>query len=468
VSIDIGKLLADAERRAGAGARGSGFGFGNLFKPGAPTEQLLVWGLLNQLLGTVLAPELQELQRGVYKLLQSVPLTPPMLADMVVRHIVPMDKATDYAKQSGTAPSDFQRMVQSAGEGLAPGDLAEALRRGLIPESGVGPDAVSFQQGMAEAHTRDKWAPIVKGLSVREPTPADALDALLEGQLEEDRARELYVRFGGDPEHFTWLFDTRGTAPTPLEAADMANRGIIPWDGTGPDATSFHQAMLEGPSRNKWFGPYRQFAAYHPPARTIVAMVRAGALSDDAALRFFHQLGMDDELAAAQLTDAHHQKVAAERSLTVSQVKALYQDRFIDASQATAMLALLRYTTDDAGFLIDVWEFEVQQSQVRSAIAKVRALYVAHKIDAAAASRTMDGLGVPAAGRDYNLSVWTLERDANVVTLTAAEIADAVFYSLLTEADGVARLVALGWQQDDAALRIGIRLHGKPPPAPKP
>jgi hypothetical protein len=52
----------------------------------------------------------------------------------------------------------------------------------------------------------------------------------------------------------------------------MANRGIIPWSGSGPRSTSFEQAFLEGPWRNKWLGPFRKAAEYFPPPRTITAM----------------------------------------------------------------------------------------------------------------------------------------------------------------------------------------------------
>ena len=263
----------------------AGVDLGKLFGRESAAGQLLMWSVLSALISAVLAPELELVQREVFKALPSTPLTPAQLADMVVRHIVSGADGASYARESGIAAADFQRMVESAGEGLGPADLAEALRRGIIPAEGTGPDAVSFEQGMAEAHTRDKWADTVRKLSVKEPSPIDPLEALLQGQLTEDVAKALYVRFGGDPEHFTWLFNSRGQAPTPVELLELANRGIIPWDGVGPDKVSYEQGFLEGPARNKWEGPFRALGEYVVPPRSITAMVRSGALDDAAALR---------------------------------------------------------------------------------------------------------------------------------------------------------------------------------------
>jgi len=466
VAIDLQQLLNDAAKRAAGGKGGAGFDFGKLFTKGGIAEQLIVWGVVNQALAAVLGPEFTFLQRGVNGLMQATPLTPAELADMVVRHIVSNKAAENYAKQSGIAPSDFQRMVQNAGEGLAPGDLAEAVRRGFIEETGTGPDSTSFEQGLAESHTRDKWGPTIRKLAVREPTPADVLDAALTGQLTQEQAQALYVRFGGDLEFYDWLFRTRGSAPTPLELTQMALRGIIPWEGEDPTVASFHQGFLQVPWRDVWEEPYRRLSEYRPPPRTVTAMVRAGSLTDDQGLAILEQSGLSAELAAAYIADAHIQKTQSQRDLTVSEVIQLYKDRLIDKGEAGQLLGLLRYSAESIAFMLDLADFQALQAKVRTAVAKVHSLYVAHKIDAAAAGTTLDGLGVPASGKAEMLQVWNLEREANVQQLSAAEIADAVYYQIIDTPTGVQRLVDLGWDREDALIRIYIRLHGIPPGPP--
>lgn len=437
-----------------------------LFGQGGVGQQLLVWAVLQQVVGAVLAPELMELQRGVNALLQSTPLTPEQLAEMVVRHIVDVGDAEAYAKQSGITPSDFQRLVQSAGEGPAPGDLAEALRRGIIPERGAGPASTSFEQGMAESHLRDKWADTLKRLAVREPTPADALEALLEGQLPLEEARSLYQRFGGDLEHFEWLFNSRGSAPTPLEASEMARRGIIPWEGEGPGATSFHQAFLEGPWRNKWEPSFRQLAEYRPPPRSIVAMLRSGAIDDQKALELFRDNGVPQDLAVAMVHEAHAGKLASSRDLAKSDIDALYFDQLINADEADEFYRALGFDATETPWLRALVDVRRSIAARNGAISRVRAQYVARHIDRTTVVNALNTLRVPSAQQQDLLATWDIERDSNVKVLSAAEIASAYFYGVIDQGRATAELVAIGYSQWKAWILLSVRKHATQPNQP--
>jgi len=439
---------------------------GDLFRKGGIGEQLVVWDVLGVVLSTVLAPAMQLLTREVNKVLPGTPLTPAQLSDMVVRHIVEMAAATAYARESGIDETDFERMVQSAGEGPAPGDLAEALRRGIIQETGAGADETSFEQGLAESHLRDKWAPVVKLLAVREPTPADALRALLQGQIEEQRARDLYQRFGGDPQHFDWLFDSEGSAPTPLEAISMANRGIIPWDGRGPDTVSYEQAFLEGPWRDKWADPYRAFGTYVAPPRTVTALVRSGALTDQQAIAEFQKQGMTREMATAMLTDAHHVKTAAHRDLARGDILGFYRDGVVSRDDATAMLGAMGDTKEDVALLLDLEDVRREVAAVNGAISRVHGYYVARRIEAADASNDLDALRVPAAQRDQLLATWEVERASNLKTLSAAEITSAFFYNLIDQETAQQLLVADGYSPGAAWILLSVRKHTPLPNPP--
>lgn len=444
-----------------------GINFGKLFRKNGIAEQILVWQVLGQVLGAMLGPLTNEISRAVNEISQTTPLTPSQLADMVVRNIVAKDDATAYAKQSGIAPSDFDRMTAAAGEGPAVGELVVALRRQLIPETGKGAESTSFEQGIAESHLRNKWTDLMKHLATEWPTPNDALQAFLEGQIDDAKAHELYEKFGGDPQFFQMMYDTRGNAPTPLEAVEMANRGIIPWMGQGAEVVSFEQAFLEGPWRNKWLEPFRQVAEYRPPARTITAMVRNGAINDATALRWFKDIGANTEVAAAMLAEAHHTKNQAAHQVAQSTVAQLYNERFIDRAKAAKMLGDLRYSPEDAAFILDLEDFKVAQAALVQARNRIHSLFVGHKIDQNAALNALNGLGIPADAVRHLMRTWSLERSSNVQVLTTGEIADAVYYSIMDWDTAVKQLVEKGFTQQDAETRIAIRLHGKPPPTPK-
>lgn len=439
---------------------------GRLFTKGSVSEQIFIWAILAGVVQALGSPGLEGLRQLANLAAQNTVLTPAELADMVVRAIKDQKDAEGEAALSGIDPERFRALVQSAGEGPAPGDLAEALRRGIIPESGAGPGSVAFDQGIRESHLRNKWAPIIKALSVREPTPSDALDALLEGQLPEDQVRELYQRFGGDPEHFTWLFNSRGSAPTPVEALEMANRGIIPWAGEGPDVTSFHQAFLEGPWRNKWEPAFRGLGAHLPPPRTVVALVRAGALSDVEAARFLQGAGLSPDLAAAYIAEAHHSKTARSRDLTVSTILDLYEAHALKPENATSLLKDMGYSDEEAAQELAFKDLQREIRAVNSAITRIGNLYVARKIEKSEAVAALNGLQVPDSQITELLTTWDTERSLQIKVLSAAEVVAAFHWQVFDQATATQELVHQGYSEFEAWALLSIREHTPLPGRP--
>ena len=119
----------------------------------------------------------------VLEALSAVLLSPADSAEAVVRNFLPHADALAIAEKQGVSPADFATLTHLAGDAPGPQQLAEALRRGAIPEQGKGAGSVSFEQGIAEGRLADKWAPVIRALAQIWPTPVDALNALLKGQV---------------------------------------------------------------------------------------------------------------------------------------------------------------------------------------------------------------------------------------------------------------------------------------------
>jgi hypothetical protein len=428
---------------------------------------ILVWQVLGQIAGPLLAPLSAEIQQQVFEKFPDLPMQVADAVDAVIRGHMSEAEGREEVKKSGVGETVYGRLLDNAGEPPAPQTLLEMWRREVIPESGGGAGSTSLEQGIREGRTKNKWIEPLKALRYQLPSPEAALQALLQGQTDEATARDLYARWGGQPDFFQLLFDTQGSAPSPLEAADMARRGIIPWQGRGPDVVSFEQAFLEGPWRNKWMGSYEAAAVYRPPVRTIVAMLRNGSIDDAQALTWLKDVGADQATAAAMLTDAHHQRNATERNLAKGDVLALYLDEIIPGPQATAMLADLGYSGAEAAWLLALQDFHRQKALTDAAVSRLRSLYINRKQDKATVSGELDQLGIAAAQRDNLLRVWELERNASVRTLTPAELTAGVFYGAITEAEALASLEALGYSPLDAWIVLADRLHAAPS-TPKP
>lgn len=438
------------------------FKFGDVFGRESAFYQLFVWQVLAQVITAIGAPGLEALSQLVQSHAPVNPLSVAEAVDAALRGHMPEEQAAAEASLSGISRERFRVLLDSAGQPLGPAELAVALRRGLIPEQGAGAGSISFDQGVREGRLANKWTDVAKALATQWPTPTDALDALLEGQVAEDEGRALYERLGGDPQFFQMLFNTRGSAPTPVEAATMAQRGIIPWEGTGPDAVSFVQAGLEGPWRNKWIAAFRGLSEYLPPPRTVTAMIGNGSLSDDAGLKLLLKQGLTPELAAAYVTDAHHTKAQGTRALAKADILALYLAREIDRPTAAAMLGDLGFSDRDAEFELGYQDFKREKVIIDQAISRLRSLFLGHKTDEQTALNALSAVGVPADQSAQLLKTWKLEVAAEIKILTAAEVCDSVKYGLMDANEALARLEEMGYAPDDAWLRLGVVLHGPP------
>lgn len=394
-------------------------------------------------------------------------LSPADAADAVVRNFLPHAQGASTAGKSGVSAGDFETLVHLAGDAPAPGQLAEALRRGDIPRSGTGASSTSFEQGIAEGRLADKWAPVIEGLSKLWPSPVDALDAQVKGQLTDEQAHALYARLGGDPQFESWLYDSMGEGPTPLEAANLAARGIIPWSGTGPASTSYEQAVRESHYRNKWSGAYRRLAEHIPPPSTITTQLSHQIITPEVATTELLANDMTADQAAAYVAEAQYEAVSDYRGLTQSAVVDMYYAHLIDHDQAVAVLGDLHVTAEAASLLLSYADVRYVVDSVNKTVARLQTLFAARKIGLETARSALLKLQIPATTVQATLNDWVLQAAVTVKTLTEAQVVDAWYYQALSDAEAIELLGAIGYTLRDAWVVLSIKakgpLPGKPP-----
>lgn len=385
------------------------------------------------------------------------PLSPADAASAAVRNFLPSDQAQAEAGKSGVDPAVFQTLVHLSGDAPGPQQLAEALRRGDIPATGTGPDSTSFQQGIAEGRLADKWTSTIKALAKIWPTPPLALDALLKGQLTETDAQALYEKLGGDPQFFQTLYDTRGNAPSPVEALQLANRGIIPWTGTGADVVSYEQAFKEGPWRNKWEPAFKALADYIPPPETVRTLLEQGAITHDQASKWWNAYGLPADTVQAYLNAANFNNTAATRGLTESSVLDMYYAQLTTRDDAAKLLSLFGVPAQNQDLMLAYVDMRRAIAAVNSAVSRIQALFVGRKISVSTASDALNRLKIPAATVDSIIQTWQLEASVNVKTLTESHIVDAWDYGIMNQATAQAELVAIGYTPYDAWVQLSIK-----------
>lgn len=428
----------------------------------APQQILSIaeYNLLGQLIGAVLVPYTTALTNQLNAATPLLPLSPADAALAVIRNELSEADAAGEAAMSGINASRFHTLTRLTGDAPAAEGLAVALRRGFIDEA-------RYLLGVRQGRLRDEWADTIKQLATEDPPASLALLADLKAQLPTAEARALYAKLGGNPDHYDVAYHVEGAAPSPLEVAEAARRGIVPWDGLGAESVSFAQAVHESAYRNKWEAVYRELAVYLPPPRTVTAMLKEGALTEAQARDLFTKAGLPPELVAAYLAAASGQKQAHTKELAESTVVTLYHDRLVTTADAKVMLTALGYNDAEATFILEVEDMRLAQHYLGLAVSRIHALYVGHRISRATVVSVLPKLGVDATGASDLLGLWDWERAANVKELTAAQVGAALKHGIIAQDAAQTMLEQQGYPPHDAWLYLSVvmakALPGEPP-----
>lgn len=383
------------------------------------------------------------------------------IALALLRGNISQAEAQSLADKQGITPGVLAVLVANTGEPPGIMDMVSLWRRRKISRD-------RLVRAILQSRIRDEWVPDIELLAVDPPSTEEALQALVQGELTLTEAQQRYEQAGGDPTFFETAYKTRANSPAPGQLAEMANRGIIAWDGRGPDAVTFSQGFIEGRWKNKWEPAFRKLAVYLPPPREVATLAREGAVTEAQAERLWEEHGLSPELAHTYWVSAHHQRTAAVHELARAEITTLYFDQAITRAQALALLHNLRYSTADAEWILDIADLRRARAAHESAVKKVTALYVAYKITRQVASETLHQLDVPTSQAEQILLFAELERAANLKTLSAAEIEDAWFYKIVTAREALTMLEQDGYTPLDAWIKLSIKAKGPLTEVPRP
>lgn len=441
-------------------------GAGGIVGSGGVFEQFAIWGVLSQLTGPILAPILQQIANQTWNALPGVPISPELVADMVIKNWVLLQDGENEAKLSGVPPGKFDLMVKNAGEPIGLDQILEAYRRGFIPLNSASTDVNSVLTGIRQSRVKDQWASVIEQLAVAVIPVGDAVSAAVKNQIPYALAEEIAYYNGISNADFVILYNTAGNPPGPQELITLARRGLIPVDGVGPTVLSVQQGISEGLTKDKWFPAIVDLMTYLPPPRTITALERAGAIPPSEAQALYQKQGLSPQLAAAYSADASAVKLVKTKELAEGTVIEIYRAGVIPEGEASALLATLGYTAQESTWILAWTDLHRELAAMNSAVTKVASLYIARKIGQNTAQSMLSSLGLPAAQVTQLLQTWLLERDATVKLLTAAEIGDALKYSIMDQAQAQAALESLGFTPYDAWVRLSLSALGPLPNPP--
>lgn len=452
-------------------------------------SQFFIFGVMFTLAQAMLAPFVQQVQNDVWTDHPTRPLSPPDAATATVRGIpfgssegtVIPDEYLKIAAMSGLDADTFTTMVGVTG--MAPNLqlLYEAIRRGIIPEGELNAGGITLVAGIQQSDIKNEWIDVIKQLRYVPLSPLDMVRAAVQDQWDDEPVgydfatqKEQALKLGlepagyvnGNPDWFNIALNIAGRPPGPEEVARAANRGLVPWDGKGSGVTSFAQAISESDIKNKWVPMLQALAVYYPPPGETGAFLKEGGISEAQAEAYWKASGIPTELMAAFKYVNTIQQVTQDRALAKGDILTLIQENAISDDDALLMLAEVGYSGENAAFLVEMAHFRFELEALRTSVRTVSGLYTTRKINAVQAKAALQGFGIPESQITTLLNTLTHQLQAETTIPTAAQIASALYYGIVTQDAAMAYLEQLGYDPVNAYVVLSVRMHGPLPNPP--
>jgi hypothetical protein len=373
-----------------------------------------------------------------WALMEELPLPPADAADAVLRGHISQGLGESYAQQSGIPADVFGVLVQNTGEPLGLEQLLEAFRRGFITED-------QLLTGIKQSRVRDEWAQTAMDLRYSPMSIADAVNAVVQNQLDTQTATAIADQNGLEPGQVDILFRTAGEPLSRTELEDLYNRGEI----TQADV---EQGLRESRLKDKYVPMAFSLHKKLLEPRMLSQAVQDGGMTHEAAVQEAMNYGYSAEQASVLVGSASLRKLQTRREKIVTSAETLYSDGAITRAQLVELATGMGFDATEAEFIAEAADYHRLARDQSNVITSIRSRYVSHKVTKSDASGLLDRIGVPATQRDYLLSLWDVEASANVRLLTPAQIIKAYGANLITADDVTARLVEQGYSQGDADL----------------
>lgn len=381
-----------------------------------------------------------DVSQHILKLI-TVPLSPADAALALLRGNISEPAAVKAAADWGVTAEDFNVLVGNTGEPLGLEQLLEAHRRGFI-------DTDRLVKGILQSRTRNEWVDVAEKLAYAPMSIADAVNAVVQNHISQAEGNTVASQNGLESGNFDILVETAGEPLSRTEMEQLFNRGEVTKD-------QVVQALRESRLKNK----YNDLAfALHTrliEPRELGDAVIYGSITHAQAVQKAMENGFSAEDAEIVVSGAINRKLETQRMGVVRAVETLYENNAVSEATATSIVGKMGFEPSEAAFIFQAAEFRRQEKLTAAGISAVRGKFIAHHITRVEASALLDAIGIPHQQRDSILQVWQIEHDANVRTLTPAQIVKADGMGLFKAPDsGLARLMALGYSQGDAELLL--------------
>ncbi len=414
---------------------------------------------------------------------QDVPLTPAVLADMVIRQIMPQDQAAAEAAFSGLDRDRFDFLVTETGESYGIVDALRLWHRGSYlfdpvagNQSGAGAYPYTIGQGLGTEYgitkdeldkviyysrVRDEFIPDLLKLSWTSMSPADAVDVAIKGRMAPEDAKVLFMAGGGMPEQFDLLYDAAGDSMGVATAVMLHHRGYL----TDAELTDvLYQSRI-----NPRFYPLVKLQYLHFLAPYQIAQaVRAGVVDADTANKWLLESGYPADQAAAFASTEAAGSIHTAKAETEGMILADFEAQLITEAEATQALTSLGYVPEAIPFILEVYSARRVIAMRNAAVTRLRAAYITGSIGSDIVRTDLGTLGIPTTAVQAFLDAWDIERTTPSKRLTMAQVGKLVEEAAMTADEAAAYWERLGYDPADVQWLLRIYVPGSKAPLPPP
>lgn len=303
----------------------------------------------------ILTSRIYDYWSPIIEQMAHIPVSPADAVEAVLKGQRPQPDMETEAYASGIDAERFQLLLDTAGDPPGPSELVELLRRKLIPLEGVGPTVTSFQQGIFEGRSKDKWWPLYADLAVYVPPPRSIATLQSHGVIDEAKAAQLYQDAGLTPElagiYAASAVAVRVAAHTQLTETNVLKLYYNRLVDAATATTMLGNLGISGPTA-AYLLELQDFnraeAAYNSAVSRIGSLYVGRKITRQSAVDALGHLDVP-AAAVAHLFATWDAEVAADvKPLTAAEVDDAFYYQIISQDEAIAQLVELGYTPHDA------------------------------------------------------------------------------------------------------------------------
>lgn len=228
-----------------------------------------------------IAPEVQPLTNLGWSTNPTIPLSPEILATMVVQSVRDQADAADEATQSGISRDRFNDLVRVSGDPPGPETLLDMADRGYINDE-------QLTLGLRQSRLKPEWIDRFKLMSREMLTAGQLAEMVVQGVIPEAEAIELARKVSTEPEDFRRMVLLAGSPPGPMETLELWNRGII-------SETQVELALKQSRLKPEWVDEIKQLKRTPLSASVAAELVLKQRISFEEGLRIAAAQGVTRE-----------------------------------------------------------------------------------------------------------------------------------------------------------------------------